>query len=231
MNAYKSRVKRSAIKPKLQPRMAKAVIKLVDRKIHANEENKYFDLSQVIAAGTVATNNAGSIVLLSGIQQGQTFATRIGEIVSPQSIEFRFDTTAFQTQSLISSNLRVIIFQDRQIRTSTLPTVADVLETVVFNSPLNHINVNSKRFNILMDKVMTLDPNTFNPGSGVALAVWTTQTSQRMTKRIRLSGKIYYTNATTGTERNNMYILYLSDQFAATSPSVNCYSRLIFEDA
>lgn len=229
---HKSMV-RSVHKKKLAPSTAKAVGKIVEKHIHANEENKYFDLSQVIAAGNIATNSAGSVVLISGVQQGQSFATRIGETLSPVKLELRFDCSAFQFAGSVpfDTNLRLIIFQDRQIRTSTLPTVVDILETVVYNSPLNHIGINAKRFNILVDKIFQMDPAQVVNTTTQALTIWTNQTSQRMTKMIKLRGKIVYTNATTGTERNNIYVMYLSDQITGQSPLVNLYSRLIFEDA
>lgn len=225
---------RAMNKKKLAPNTAKAVGKIVDKKIHANEEDKYFDLSQVIASGTAVTNNAGSIVLLSGVLQGVTFATRVGEMINPRKLELRIDATSFPSTAnaaVFDTNFRIIVFQDRQIRTSTLPTVADVLETVAYNSPFNHVGINSKRFHILMDRWISLDPNFYDAVANTGIALFDTQTSQKLHKVIKLKSKIAYTNASTGTERNNIYILYLSDQATGTAPSINVYSRLIFEDA
>lgn len=229
------RKKRGNYKKKLSVPMAKAVGKLVDKKIHNNEEDKYLDLNQAIASFTSATNSTGSVVLLSGMAQGLTFATRVGEMINPRKLEFRLDCTSAQILGgsigvMFSTNLRVIVFQDRQIRTSTLPTVADVLETVSYNSPLNHVGINSRRFHILYDHIFELDPNYIVTTATQSANTFTTQSSQRVTKKIKLSGKIAYTNASTGTERNNIYVLYLSDQ-SGNSPSLNMYSRLIFEDA
>lgn len=213
----------------------KQVSKIVEKKIHANEEDKYFDLKQIIASGTAATDNAGSVVLMSGVQQGITFDKRIGEVINASKFEFRFDCNPILNGAgggnPLFTNLRVIMFQDRQIRTSTLPALTDVLETAVYNSPLNHYNINSKRFKILVDKIFEMDPYLYNPTAGSQLVNITPQTSQRMMKKIKLKGKICYTNPTTGTERNNIYVLYLSDQATAQAPAVNLYSRLIFEDA
>lgn len=218
-----------------KPKVAKAVKKYVKRIMDNDREDKYFDLSQVIASSTSATNNAGSVVNMTSVLQGITFAGRIGEVINAKSLEVRFDTTScYQSSNVggiptLGTNLRVIIFQDHQIKSSTVPAVSDILETVVYNSPINHISLNARRLHILMDKIFELDPNVLDTFTG-AYAIYTTQTSQMMHKKFKPSQKITFTNATTGSDLNNIYILYISDQ-ATNSPSVNCYSRLIFEDA
>lgn len=226
-----------------KPKHASVAVKKYVKKVmdHARED-KYLDLSQTIAAGTVATDNAGSTVLLSGMSEGTAFNTRVGEVIQPKSLEVRIDCAAF-VQDMeaggtpnvpFDTNLRVIIFRDMQIRSSTLPTVADVLETVAYNAPHNHIGKNAGRFKILMDKMFELDPiqkGIVSTTNWAQSTNFTTQSYQRLHRKFKLSGKIVYTNSSTGTEKGNIYILYLSDQATATAPSINVYSRLIFEDA
>lgn len=215
-------------------KVAKATKKYVKRVLDTAREDKFFDLNQAIAGGTVATDNSGSIVLMSGVQQGTTFATRVGEVIIGKSLEFRFDTTSIVNGINTANtfvNLRVVIFQDHQIRSSTLPAIADVLETVKYNSPINHVGLNAKRFHILLDKIFELDPNGWSVTATQSFAVATSQSSQQMHKKLKPSPKMTYTNASTGTDLNQIYILYLSDAVTAQAPIVNCYSRLIFEDA
>lgn len=216
---------RAMNKKKLAPSTAKAVGKIVDRKIHRAAENKYFDLNQIIAASTVATDNTGSVVLLSGVVESTpgAFNTRTGEVINPISLEFRYDFLSSGTTTY-PYMFRIIIFQDRQIRTSTLPLVADVLEAVLYNSPLSHIGINAGRFKILYDHLWDCPI----PIDGVNV-------SPSVHKTIKLKGKICYTNATTGTQKNNIYVLYLSNGNSSTgipvnSSNMNFYSRLKFED-
>lgn len=79
-----------------------------------------------------------------------------------------------------------------------------------------------------MDKIFELDPNCANATNGQG-NIYTNQTAQAMHKKFKLRGRMTFTNATTGADLNNVYVLYISDQ--TNSPSVNLYSRLIFEDA
>lgn len=205
-------------------KISKVTKRYVKRVLDNAREDKYIDLSQTIALNTAATDNAGSIVLLSGCSQGTTFGTRVGETISAKFLEFRLDCYPNGAQTN-ATNLRIIVFQDRQIRTSTLPTVSDVLETVTYNSPINHVAINAKRFRILFDKDFELDP--WASGSGVS----TTQSFQQIKKRYKLGTRIVYSNSSTGTQRNNVYVLYISDKATAAAPAVNMYSRITFEDA
>lgn len=226
--ARKFRIRRKRGRKKV----GKAVKKYVKRTLDLIREDKYFDLSQTIASGTVATDNAGSVVLLSGVQAGTTFATRIGEVISAKSISWTIDVQAFKSvyataADVFVTNLRVIVFQDMEIRSSTLPTVADVLETVAYNSPFNHIGVNARRFKILWDKLYELGPYIGTVGA----TLLSNMITRDSIKKRKLKGKIVYTNSSTGTQKGNIYVLFLSDQATAKAPAVNMYSRLLFEDA
>lgn len=204
-----------------QGKVAKATKKYVKRVLDNSREDKYFDLNNTFAGGTAASDNTGSIVLLSGISAGTGFANRIGEQVNAKSLKVRMTAEpayAGGGTTPVLTKLRCIIFMDTQIRTSTLPTVADVLEAVAYNSAINHVAVNARRFRILSDRIIHM---VINNDSALNIFV----------KQWKLKSKINYTNTSTGTQRNNIYVLYLSDQATATAPAVNLYSRLTFEDA
>lgn len=220
---------KKTFKGKTGAKPSKAVKKYVKRVMDNDKEDKYLDLAQIIAQATAATDTTGSVVLLSGMSQGLTFATRIGEVINAKSLEFRYDTRhGGGGAGLVDTMFRIIVFQDRQIRTSTLPLVADILETVVYNSPLNHIMKNASRFNILHDSLHQLSPISSVTGQSES-------SFQSIKKSFKLNNKIVYTNTSTGTERNNVYVMYLSSGTTVgtptNSPPINFYSRLIFEDA
>jgi len=203
---------------------SKAVKKYVKKVLDDAREDKYIDLRQAIALDTAATDNVGSVVLLSGCSQGTTFATRIGEAIKAKSLEFRYDTAASDDTTDIVK-FRVIVFQDRQIRTSTLPLVADVLEDVQYDSAINHVAVNAGRFKILHDNLHIMGPQIT---AGDKTLVY-------RRKKIKLNSKIVYSNSSTGTQKNNIFVLLLSNGTAASNnpmpPPFNMYSRVTFEDA
>lgn len=216
-------------------KVALATKKYVKRVIDNRCEHKVFDLAQTIASGTVATNNSGSVVCMSAVAEGNAYNQREGEVIQAKSFEIKLDATSVAETNPAGfpfvTNLRVIIFQDHQIKSSTVPAVADVLEAVAYNSNISHISINARRFHILCDKWLSLDPNFFSGTATQTASTFTTQTCQTLHKKMKPSQKITFTNSTTGADLNNIYIMYLSDQATVNAPSVNVYSRLIFEDA
>lgn len=217
-NAVRNMVAK-AIKPKQY--VPKAVKRYVQKKIERDAEDHYFDFQGGVANASIT----GSIQVLSAVAQGDGFAARTGEVINPISLQIRGDIKGSDTATT-SYNVRIIVFQDKQIRSSALPTAADVLEDVSGNtddvfSPLNHVSLNAKRFNILMDRTYLVDPRAPN--------YYTKDSAQRLVLFKKLRGKIVYTNTSTGTQKGNIYMLILSDT-ATNGPSVNFWSRLRFDD-
>lgn len=212
----------------MKGKVSKPVKKYVKKVLDDRVENKYLDLVQNIAAASAATDTTGSVVLLSGMSQGLTFATRIGETVVPKWLELRYDTKDGGGVTVDAVTMfRVIVFRDNQIRTSTLPAVTDVLEAAAYNSPINHVAINASRFTILHDRLHEMPPIEASQISDTSF--------QSVNKKIKLRGKIVYTNASTGTQKGNIYVLYISNGLTSgtprNSPPINMYSRLVFEDA
>lgn len=226
--------KKRAFKRKAR-KVAKSTKQYVKKAMDRGKEDKYIDVNQVIAESTAATDNVGSVVLLSPCSQGLTGGNRIGEVIMAKHLNFTLDVESYYNDAsglqITDTKLRVIVFQDRMIRSSTLPSVSDVLETVAYNSPINRVASNTKRFRILMDKLFDLDPKYNNPTATQAVTIYSPQTSQLIRKFCKLNNKIIYSGATTSTQKNNVYVLYLSDRSTAHAPAVNMYSRITFEDA
>lgn len=220
--------RKQGYKKKKNPKASNAVKKYVKKVLDAKVEDKFLDLVQNVAAATAATDTTGSVVLLSGMSQGTSYSTRLGESVNTKLLEVRYDTQhGGGGAGLLPTYFRVIVFRDMQIRSSTLPSVTDVLETAAYNSPLNHIAINASRFRILHDRLHQLDPILSGANSA--------NSCQQVIRKIKLYGKIIYTNSSTGTQKGNVYVLYISSGTVAgtptNSPPINMYSRLIFEDA
>lgn len=215
-------------------KVAKSTKMYVKKVLDSAREDKYIDLSQTIAEGTAATDNAGSVVLLSPCSQGLTGSNRIGEVIMAKTLDFNFDCESWYNDGSVQitdTKFRVIVFQDRMIRSSTLPAVSDILETVAWNAPINRVACNTKRFRILMDKIFDLDPKYNNPTATQAVTNYTSQSSQMIRKHFKLRNKIVYSGASTSTQKNNVYVMYLSDRATAQAPSASMYSRITFEDA
>lgn len=208
----------NAVRPKTF--VPKAVKKYVQKRIEHDAEDHYFDVTASQGAGGANYSSAGTVEVLSAVAQGDSYSGRTGEQINPKSLMIRFYAQGNPSWTN-PSNLRVIVFQDMQIRSSTLPTVADILETTSYISDINHIAVNAKRFRILMDRHVVLDPtaaNLYADGSGINFNL-----------SRKLNGKITYTNSSTGTQKGNIFMLVISDQ-ATNTPGFTYYSRLVFDE-
>lgn len=113
-----------------------------------NAEYKYIDT--VTTVSPVA--NTGTVTYLSGIAQGVTDITRIGNKILFKDIMWRMQASINDTA--LTSALRIIVFSARQVN-GVLPTVAEVLQTVSQLAPLNRDN--TKQYVIIKDYLWSLN--------------------------------------------------------------------------
>lgn len=159
-------------------------------------EHKHVDVFGTVAPGV--TSLTASVSHLSKTAQGVQSQERIGFSISPYKITGKL---AMSSQYLIGTGerhaIRVVLVQDTQQVTDTLPTWADVFRD---SSLLAHLNTDKLgRFTVLYDKVI----NQNNNGHDV-------QTYFNMSKK--LTGKIRYNG--TGTDdiqKMGIYLLILGD--------------------
>lgn len=175
-----------------------------------NSERMYFDCND-----TQGPTYNGAITLLSGIATGDDDGARTGNSILARSLYLNFSSTI--NASATTTLVRLIVFMDK-MNTGTAPTVADILSTPGNGyAPLCPLNVDhTSRYKVLMDKKLTLSIN----GSRIA----------RTIKYVPLMTHIKYTGVNaTDVYKNNIYVLYITDQLANT-PLVNLCSRLGYHD-
>lgn len=187
--------------------LAKGVAALV------NVERKYVDYNVTAQA----ISNAGVVLYLSGIVQGDTATSRDGDSIRSKSL---FHRCEFLTTAGTPAVVRCLVFVDTQ-NAGALPAVTDVLQTASRLSPLSMTN--SKRFIVLQDELIDLN----NP-----------VTAAGMYKTMKFYKKTDFhikyrdtTSSVTGANNNGIFCLYISNIAAgATTPSVSFSNRIRFID-
>jgi hypothetical protein len=149
---------------------------------------------------------------LTPIAQDDSVNGRTGDVIRPNLLELRI--TAQNITNL--DYYRVIVFKDNMNQGSA-PAVTDVLNTADYNSAYAYINVEQqKRFTILTDKTMGLNPNGNN--------------AKVLTKKIRLLGTTHYVGTTNGVAsagKNTYFAIFIN---AAAGGGQNFNARLNYTD-
>ncbi len=189
-----------------------------------NVEQKFHD-SKVTFSNI---DNAGVVLNLSNIAQGDDVTERTGDSILLRKLEFRL--LAVPGSASTRNLMRIILFRDMQ-QDGTDPTVGQVLEDsgTVYSviSPLAYFyadgNGRVERFKILHDEVMELNTvkyplremayeKHFNSGS---IHIWYDATA----------------SADASNREGALYVLLLSDISGANNgPSGSYYSRITFTD-
>lgn len=174
-----------------------------------NSEHKFIDSSN-----TTALSSAGSVILLSGVAQGTTDITRIGNSLIFQDLVFNYDIEA--SNLVFTTNVRVMLIIDKELD-GALPTAANILQAVNVRSPMNMDF--SKRFVVLKSKNHAF---SLNGSSTVAKKIY-----------VKLPFHGYYDGATAAVgdcKENQILLLLVSDQ-PTNTPSISYYSRIKFTDS
>jgi len=122
-----------------------ATKRFVRQAVLGESEKKFLDTT---IAGTVS--DVGSVVHLTAISRGNGVSARDGNRIRGLDWDMRLNFIAGDPTNII----RVIVFQDIQSSGSN-PGIANLLETIDANSPLNNINV-PRRFKIMSDRMINL---------------------------------------------------------------------------
>lgn len=98
-------------------------------------------------------DNSGSVLNLTSIAQGDTIQTRTGNSIFIRSISMKFNPYTLQTG--VATHLRLMLIQDNQQVSDTVPSIPEMLESV---DVLSHLKVQTLgRFSVLWDKNVLLD--------------------------------------------------------------------------
>lgn len=171
-----------------------------------NVERKFFDVTNT----GLSPSTVGSVYPLSQIGVGDTFNTREGNSI--KALNEYIQLSAQLNTAAEATFLRCILFMDNENNGST-PAVADVLESVGYLSPINHVN--GTRFTILRDCRIILTKT----GNAKEYKIY-----KKLGSHIKWSG-----SNGTDTKEGHLYLLLLSDQ-ATDTPSVNFLARMRFID-
>lgn len=208
-------------------RVSKAVKNYVKAKLDADVEDKYFVTNQLNVAGVAGPvdNSAGSFQNLTGMVQGTTNITRLGNKINPKSLDVWVQARHTQIGVAGDTLVRVIIFMDHDLE-AVQPTSAGVLNdtSIATNNfviaPYIENNV-PQRFTIMLDRLLKLELN----GSPLAF----------LHHRFNKSDLRQITFGTNGAiiGKGTVRSLLLSQQADndADIPEVGITSRLVYEDA
>lgn len=160
---------------------------------------------------TPTVDTTGTVTHLTGIAVGDGDNQRTGNSIFVRGMYIRFSMkiNAVATASLI----RILLVRDRQQVADTVPTIADVLEAVTPNAPLNSNSVG--KYDILWDRVVALQLANLD--------------NKFLTKFIPCRSHVRF-NGTAGTDiqRNGVYLMIFSND--ANAPTVTYSSRITYHD-
>jgi len=217
-------------------RVAKKVKRYVKRALDANIEDKIGNFTTSIAPGDAQTNYNGSVHQVLPISQGDTLASRQGNIIRPKRM---YVTWFAQSNTYLAENyldgdtveyataavFRLIIFYvSQQTAAATPPTVGTVLSSVGTAlapvSPLTAASLSNDRYKIIYDKVVHLDDGGgWSKGGKVILSS-------------SLPRNVHYQGAnTTDLGKNQLFYLVISDRDTGDSPSFRIGTTFWYQDA
>lgn len=165
----------------------------------------------LINSATFNPDSSGDITHLTNIGQNDTATGRTGNSVLLRDIFYRFQITG--NASATGTFYRIILFQDKQQIGDTSPTVADVLNSIEVQSPLN--SNTAGRFKILKDYYFS-----------------TNQDSRTRTFKnyIKLHSHIRYNGSTANDiQKNGIYLLMLSNE-ATNTPTFTYNIKMGWHD-
>lgn len=186
----------------------------LNRRVH--KINKIFELKHLDIQASISPATAGTFQLLNGMAEGDSPILRDGNDMNATSIQWRMRVVGDVDAIAGGFCIRHIIFWDQQAN-GVAPTLAELLDLSVINTgviaPYNRNN--QKRFKIIEDKSLTLNPNlatTTVVATGVVSTVFSLR--QMSHGKRQLSRQVKYigngaTIASIGT--NSLYSVMVSD--------------------
>lgn len=157
------------------------------------------------------TNTTGTVTHISAVAVGDGDNQRTGNSILCRNVYIR--GTLIKAINAVSTFVRMLLIQDKQQGADTVPTIADVLEAVAVNAPLNSNSVG--KYSILKDQVFMLNAN--NPQDVINCYI-------PMQSHIRFNG-----TAGTDIQKNGIYVMFFSNE-ATDAPTVAYSSRVSYHD-
>lgn len=197
------------------------------KEIQNKEELKYLDtFLNGTTIGTTAT-----LTLLNGMVLGDDVSNRTGDDISPTSIQFRCTIAQAPTQVAFGTIWRHMILWDSQAN-GAIMSAGDILDQGVITPGIiaPYKRQYQKRFKIVYDKTISLNPGTVDPANA------TTEIVQPIThKKFKkaLGRVVKYRNAQnsgtiTDIASNSLYSYWVAS--VASAGTVTCGYRMYFKD-
>lgn len=158
-----------------------------------------------------AVPNTGLIYPIVSLAIGDGDGARTGRSVFLRTLLSRIRFTKHASAS--TTVIRLMLIQDNQQISDTTPAIADILQYVDVDSPLN-LN-SSGRFKVLKNATIMLDTNK---------PMYHTEKYRKLWHHVRYNG-----DAATDIQKGGLYWLMLSDQVTNT-PVVDYYTRVGYHD-
>lgn len=183
-----------------------------------NPEFKIIDTSSL---ALTIPDGVGTIVQLTNLSQGNTNITRVGNGIKIASIYakaiFCINASATVTQ------IRYMLVQDKQVNGAIFAT-ADLIESVTdVRSVISPRNIdNTKRFRILHDKLIILNPNI----SAVVSTCRYIKIYKKLDMHVRYDGNA---GDITDLTQSGLFMVFIGNQ-PTNAPTVNLDVRVRFLD-
>lgn len=176
-----------------------------------NSEMKKHDVTT-----SLLPSDAGAVLHLTDIAQGDTDATRDGNSIFLRAINLRGNIVYNSTTAGIQY-VTISIVMDKQQVSDTTPSWGDIYDTsgsAIF-AHLNNATVG--RFSVLYSKTFTLD--------GVNKIATVFKINKSFRHHVRYNG-----TASTDIQKGGVYFVYSSNVPTTNFPSINLTSRASFHD-
>lgn len=148
------------------------------------------------ASATIAADDAGTLLHITGIGQGDGDGARTGNSIFVRNVSFKCHTSFPSTATYTDALCRVALIMDTQQLADTPPTYTSIYEA---NGPLTFLNSNTVgRFKILWSRTFSI--NT------VSRPNFTLNMNKVMRHHVRYNG-----SATSDVQKGGLYIAFVSD--------------------
>lgn len=213
---------------KAPKKVPKDIKKYVRNAIKMNPEPKYAD----DANGSYAITSAGTVTRLSICAQGTDINQRVGNKIKLKHLEFNFNLNAVvRTANAWYNVCRLMILQDSN-DDGTAPVTADILAAASPISAFQGLNmVTKKRFNVVMDKLITIDKFSSEPLTGLGNTVLYTSDSYMSSKRrYKVKQPITFSGTANTTSTKGTLWFFAIQNDSTDNPTMAYYVRMVYTD-
>lgn len=182
-------------------------------------KGKMVEWKSIDAAGNIAVNTTGNVVLLNGTSMGTDLTNRVGRRITVRSLQLAA-TMSVTSSTGTDQYHRIMLVKDNDPRGS-LPAITDIISAIGINN-LRNLD-NRTRFNILFDRKIQLNASA-ESGSSKFIKFY---------KKLYMDEEFNSTNNGTITDitKGALYLIVLGDQVAgAQAGNCNYQTRVRFTD-